>query len=551
VVAGRESDSKTVTQGLHSPSAVANLAAAGRRPSALRQDDVTKALSTDSGPRSQMMSTNDCVGDGVVDGFSWSGNRTKYPYDAAGQVLSIVHANAATGAVLASFTYGYDLQGNRINKTREDGALEVYKYDSLQRLAEAAYGSTRAVTYALDPLGNRQALSDTDTAANGTVSSSSVSSSFNTFNQLTAASASSSGAASNTAYAYDGNGNTLSQTTTPSGGTAQLTSFVWDLDNRLREMQQPSGINDFFAYDANGLRVQKVDSSGTTNYLLDGPSVVEDTAANSSLLTSYLPGLQALDDIVSFGRGGATYYPLSDALGSIVAVTDSTGTLVAAYTYDVYGARTQTTGALQLAYGYTGREHDADTGLIYQRDRYRAPATGRWLQADRAEMVDGPNLYLFALANPIRARDPSGQAIDPLTQLAAQVASDTTLSAAVLYIDSALSSDDPDLTATFLAYAGFLVAAHAVASIVAGDRPNCDQATINQAKKLGINVESKTSIQLLNNWNTPVREFIAKYRLPSILQKFPREFLDKPLGQALSEGTSTVLKLLKDTRFAK
>jgi RHS repeat-associated protein len=161
-------------------------------------------------------------------------------------------------------------------------------------------------------------------------------------------------------------------------------------------------------YDANGLRTKKVENSIVTRFVLDGASVFEELDAAGTTTTSYLNNPTQLDEILSFQTGGATYYPLTDALGSVVAVTDSSGTVVRSNSYDVYGARTTSGTGPALAFGFTGREQDS-TGLNYNRDRYLDPATGRWGQPDRAGMVDGPNLYQYARGQPTVDRDPTGR----------------------------------------------------------------------------------------------------------------------------------------------
>jgi RHS repeat-associated protein len=119
-----------------------------------------------------------------------------------------------------------------------------------------------------------------------------------------------------------------------------------------------------------------------------------------------------VDEVVSYKTsGGAKYYPHADLLGSVHAVSDSAGTTQATWTYDAYGARTQVSGTLNYPFGFTGREHDSDTGLIYARQRYYDPAIGAWLQPDRSQMQsmkDGPNVYQYVGSSPSRFTDPRG-----------------------------------------------------------------------------------------------------------------------------------------------
>src|SRR5262249_52903386 len=256
-----------------------------------------------------------------------NGVTTTYTYDAASQLTQMVHSKA--GNVLLGFAYAYDGQGNRVSKTREDGSQELYTYDAGNRLTDVQYGTSRTVNYSLDDTGNRYFLVD---SSNGITTK--VRSTFNTFNQLTRSVQITPGSAT-TDFAYDANGNLLSETT----GT-QVKQYTWDLDNRLKQVTLPSLLNTF-AYDATGLRIQKVDSTGTTKYVLDGASVLEELNATGGTTTSYLTNPQAIDEIESFQQAGATYYPLSDALGSIYGVTNSSGSVVATWSYDVYGKRTQ------------------------------------------------------------------------------------------------------------------------------------------------------------------------------------------------------------------
>ena len=90
--------------------------------------------------------------------------------------------------------------------------------------------------------------------------------------------------------------------------------------------------------------------------------------------------------------------------------TASTRWVNLVFAYDFAAESPEGTGP-DIPFGFTGREHDA-SGLIYSRDRYLDPSTGRWLQPDRIGLQDGPNLYQYAHGAPTRYRDPTGAFAD-------------------------------------------------------------------------------------------------------------------------------------------
>ncbi|MEM7483496.1 MAG: RHS repeat-associated core domain-containing protein, partial [Acidobacteriota bacterium] len=59
-------------------------------------------------------------------------------------------------------------------------------------------------------------------------------------------------------------------------------------------------------------------------------------------------------------------------------------------------------------YGFQGLPVDAETGLVYVRNRYFDPEIGRFISSDPLGFLDGPNLYAFALNEPINLTDPLG-----------------------------------------------------------------------------------------------------------------------------------------------
>lgn len=100
---------------------------------------------------------------------------------------------------------------------------------------------------------------------------------------------------------------------------------------------------------------------------------------------------------------GTRAFVLTDALGSIRAISDSTGTVVGTYKYSPYGTVAIHTGAsisLQYAGGYT----DAESGLTYYINRYYSPGNGTFTTVDPAlDMTEQP--YAYAANDPVNYAD--------------------------------------------------------------------------------------------------------------------------------------------------
>ncbi len=114
-------------------------------------------------------------------------------------------------------------------------------------------------------------------------------------------------------------------------------------------------------------------------------------------------------------------YQFSNHLDSVCLELDDQAKIMSYEEYYPYGStsyqavRSQT--ETPKRYRYTGKERDEETGLSYHGVRYYAPWVGRWTAADPAGMVDGPNLYAFVRANPVRLLDPTGQQGGPQGQM--------------------------------------------------------------------------------------------------------------------------------------
>jgi len=253
--------------------------------------------------------------------------------------------------------------------------------------------------------------------------------------------------------------------------SAVESSYAWDRDNRLRSVTPATGNPTGYQYDANGLRSQRVDATGTTRYLLDGASVLEELDGSNATTIKYWNHPQMTDEILGFQQGGQTFYPLQDGLSSIAAISDANGLVVRSNSYDVFGEKTTTGVGPPLAVGFTGREQDSN-GLNYNRDRYYSPRTGNWLSPDRAGMIDGPNLYQYVRGNPVSFRDPTGQS---LAAVVGSYAFDTTSEAILTNMERATEyADTPEVASVFWEQAAYLVPLMVAAAAVSfrSDCPN-------------------------------------------------------------------------------
>jgi len=104
---------------------------------------------------------------------------------------------------------------------------------------------------------------------------------------------------------------------------------------------------------------------------------------------------------------------LTDALGSLVATTDSAGGVQSEVTYEPFGGTELSSPA--PAYRFTGREHDEPMYLYYYRARYYHTDLQRFISEDPISFGGGdPNLYAYVANNPMGRRDPLGLQAVPI-----------------------------------------------------------------------------------------------------------------------------------------
>lgn len=111
---------------------------------------------------------------------------------------------------------------------------------------------------------------------------------------------------------------------------------------------------------------------------------------------------------VSIENGGALgkQYLHTDMLGSVRAITDAAGQVVARFDYEPFGLLTGSSGSVPGGERYTGKPYDAAAGLYYFGARYYDPQVGRFTASDPAQQ--GLNWYTYCANNPLNRVDADG-----------------------------------------------------------------------------------------------------------------------------------------------
>lgn len=322
-----------------------------------------------------------------------------YTYDAAGrrQTMTVAgqtavnytfdNANRLTNIAQGTTTIqlGYDSANRRTALTLPNGIVVSYGYDNASELTGLTYtlnsNTVGNLSYTYDMAGRRTGVGGS--YARTGLPSAQATTGYDAANELTTW-----GTATPT---YDANGNVLSDGTN---------SYVWNTRNQLASMDMSA---ESFLYDPLGRRVAKTILGTTTNYLYDGANPVQELSGatpTANLLTA------GVDEYFQRTDSSGPRDFLSDALGSTLALSDSTGTIQASYTYEPFG-NTTITGTSSNPYQYTGRENDG-VGIYFYRARYYSPALQRFLSEDPLQFATGPNFYQYAFNDPVAFEDPIG-----------------------------------------------------------------------------------------------------------------------------------------------
>jgi len=337
---------------------------------------------------------------------------------------------------------GYDANGNLLTAVDSVMGQWTYSYDSLNRLTGAQapvsqptnisnYFAGIASGWTYDAFGNRKA--ETQGAISGATPTaampSSSSATYNTSNQLIAASQNAGGS-----LTYDASGNVIYD---------GINSYLYDAESRLCAVKNIAGGLTGYIYDAAGIRVAKGGLTAfTCNFASNG------FAVNTSWTLG--PGGEQIGEFAVSGATSTWTHSNVFAAGKLLATYNTTGTYfdftdwLGTKRVEINAALSCETGFRSLPYGnglssyaptampqcvdateqhYTGKERDTESGNDYFEARYYASSFGRFMSPDwsaKEEPVpyaklDDPqtlNLYGYVEDNPSGRTDPDGHRID-------------------------------------------------------------------------------------------------------------------------------------------
>ena len=135
------------------------------------------------------------------------------------------------------------------------------------------------------------------------------------------------------------------------------------------------------------------------NFVYDGSHITLVFDDNGNQTHRYFHGPQIDQILAEETANGDTHWALTDHQGSVRDVIDNSSTVLNHIVYDSFGQVTsETDPAFDFRFGYTGRERDEESGMLYYRARYNAlPTTSRLPEEERGSKItsfpdDGPRL---------------------------------------------------------------------------------------------------------------------------------------------------------------
>ena len=265
------------------------------------------------------------------------GSTLSYEYDAEERIIGVVDKHSFNGEVIETkYEYTYDALGQLLTETVNGVAVNTMTYDNYGNIL-----TKNGKTYTYGDSKWKDLLTEYDGQT----------------------------------ITYDDGGNPINYL----GHT-----LTWEKGRQLKSFDDIT-----YTYNANGIRTSKTVNGVEHKYTLDDTNIVKETWDGNTLVPLY----DNTESVCGITYNGASYYFLKNLQGDVIAITDSTGSVVARYSYDAWGVCTieSDTTDCNIAeinpYRYRGYYLDREIGMYYLQSRYYDPQIGRFVNGDMAEFA--------------------------------------------------------------------------------------------------------------------------------------------------------------------
>lgn len=343
---------------------------------------------------------------GIKQFYYGNGIRHTLTQNARGLPLQSCDSYGTCGnASVLNDTYAYDVNGNvsQVTDGRTAGrSTRSMTYDGLDRLKSVTSTMFGNAAYTYDVLDN---LTRATVGATSNLAARDHFYCYDSKWQLTNVKTGGCNGASVIGLSYDVQGNLANK----SG-----TTHAFDYGNRLRSVSYASGLVESYRYDGHGRRVWSNNGGLLQSMYSNAGELLYQRNERTGKATDYIMlngDLVASVERQLTGGTGTVKYQHTDALGSPVAVTNASRTIIETSEYEPFGRVGNR--AVRDGAGYTGHAEDAATGLTYMQQRYYDPMLGRFLSVDPVTAYRNPmgsfNRYWYANNNPYTFEDPDGR----------------------------------------------------------------------------------------------------------------------------------------------
>ena len=340
-----------------------------------------------------------------------------YSYDAGNRLTEIDYKHSST--TLDDLTWSYDAANRVTGFTSSVDGSASYSYNTTNEVTAASYTGTHQPaneSYSFDSNGNRTNTGYTT----------------GTNNQLTGD--------GTFDYTYDHEGNRVIRTRISSApANDYLTTYSYDYRDRLTDVDYYNNSSVLtghvhYVYDVyDHLIGTEIDATGGGTYTSSQwyalditadpnapalPVLQFDSSGNETYRflngpsAAGVDAVMAQEGITTQGSPGATDYMLVDDLGSVRDIVNTSSAVDDHIVYNSFGqAAYESNSAIAHWAGFAGYHTDPTTGLDYAGRRWYDPSVGRWISEDPIGFGGGDtNVTRYVGNNLATAIDPWGLA---------------------------------------------------------------------------------------------------------------------------------------------